>query len=159
MTREDVEKIIEGYTAHDGYRVERVRGLDGQTLHVSAYRNGRPDYGLMVLRAAAPVTLGESGRMDRQQYLLDALSRYVNTGGTWAELQGAIRDFRQVHAVCGDIGMPPPFELVESRLTEDGYEHVFGARDCRWYIRLVEDGFIDVVASSPPGQESRKEQE
>ena len=133
----------------DGFRVKRVELYDDVSLHLCAYQSGElanlfnvePDKASVEIkewRKATPADLGASTRLE---LVMDAVCRYLTTGGNWDELNLALSAARQV-AVGGIVYAG--YHLLESYSnTEGDYEHIFVKNGTTQAVLWVEDQFID----------------
>ena len=86
-----------------------------------------PDHNPMstrvTVRGVEKPTMTQRGEIQRLRLLLDSLSRYLNTGGTWDEISEVFSTVRSVWT--GSLSFPG-WHLLESYYTDQGvYQHVF----------------------------------
>ena len=98
-------------------------------------------------------TVEDYGEWHRQYYLLDALCRYVNTGGSLDTLRGVFERLARMRPDMGD------YKLLSTQWVEPGVaEHIFqrdGTHDC---IRWVEGQFLEPTTLSGVRQDQEDEQ-
>jgi hypothetical protein len=133
----------------DGFRVNRVELGGNVSLHICAYQDGvvsnlfnvpPEDASVEVAewRDPSPADLGASTRLE---LVLDAICRYLTTGGNWNELNDAVGRMKRV-AVGGIVYAG--YHLLESYSnTEGDYEHIFVKNGTTEAVLWVEDQFID----------------
>ncbi len=84
------------------------------------------------------------GHAQRVQHLADAVFRFMNTGGTAAELSDAMKKIAKV--IGGPLTLPDGYFLLETYLNTDNYyEHVFVSPTQDEAVVWVEKGFVDLV--------------
>lgn len=72
-------------------------------------------------------TPADSGACQRLKLVLDAVCRYLTTGGTWEEMGSA---FKKMHKVAqGGLTFPGWYLMTSYSTTEGGYEHFFAKAD------------------------------
>lgn len=140
--------------AGDGFRIKQVEYPAGNptsvSLHVCAYAKGElrnlfcsddPEEATVEIKEWKDPTPADMGACNRLQLALDAIARYLNTGGSWEELATAVEVMKRLAAAGLRF---PGYHLLESvSNTEGDYEHLFvrdGTTDC---VLWVEDQFID----------------
>lgn len=133
----------------DGFRVNRVEIGGNVSLHICAYQDGvvanlfdvaPEDASVEVAewKDPSPADLGASTRLE---LVLDAICRYLTTGGNWNELGDAVSRMKRV-AVGGIVYAG--YHLLESYSnTEGDYEHIFVKNGTTDAVLWVEDQFID----------------
>lgn len=133
----------------DGFRVNRVEIGGNVSLHVCAYQDGvvanlfdvQPEDASVEIaewKDPSPADLGASTRLE---LVLDAICRYLTTGGNWNELNDAVSRMKRV-AVGGIVYAG--YHLLESYSnTEGDYEHIFVKNGTTEAVLWVEDQFID----------------
>jgi hypothetical protein len=120
----------------DGFHVLRVGNDALLGLYAVAYGGGRaftlddpaaPEDGSVELVSWESPTPADRGACKRLHFALDAVCRYLNTGGSWADLGAALARLQRV-AVDGIAW--PGYYLYDSHPTVDGpFEHVFVMTD------------------------------
>lgn len=135
------DDIFDVMRADDGYRVDMVAiGDHVLALHVGMYQKGMltnfiTDTGQPVCGAdAAPEiikwvepTFVEQGQCNRLYYLMDAVLRYLNTGGTWEQFDMVVSRMRDF--AFGPLTFPG-YTFRASEVTSLGdWEHAFLANN------------------------------
>lgn len=145
----------------DGYHVVRVEVGNVLTLSCIAYAGGTltnlvsgdPADGSVEILELIDPTKAQRGAAIRLQLVLDAVARYLTTGGQWDALGDALATMRKV--ASGGLVFPG-YHLIDSYSTTTGtYQHVFqkdGTDDAiLWEEAEVGDsglpvgGFIDLT--------------
>jgi len=127
-----------GLEGKDGFHVVKIESGPVLMLSCMAYAGGVPcnpvsdnpnDASVEILEIHDP-TPAHHGAVTRLHLVLDAVARYLTTGGRWRELDAALKTMEKV-AVGGLVF--PGYHLTTSYSTIDGtYQHVFtkdGTRD------------------------------
>jgi hypothetical protein len=79
--------------------------------------------GSVMIQCWPSPTEGQRGQAIRLQLVLDAVARYLTTGGRWRDLYDAVKLMEPIAVGGIDFG---DFHLVESYVTTEGvYQHVF----------------------------------
>ncbi len=162
-TREKIETLIASASAHDGFQVKTVEVGNEHSLYLVFYQNGEPvnppwladndpNVGQMIW-CRRNMTDKDYGDKARLKLLADALCRFLNTCGTWAEI-------KYINSVLWDMSQGsfkfeiPGYHLIGSSVNTEGvYEHVFASPDAMWGIRWVENQFFDVISLTELGHE------
>lgn len=129
----------------DGFHVVKTEAGNTHVLSCLAYGGGRPfnlvsndpnDASVEILELSNP-TPAQLGALDRLHLVLDAVCRYLTTGGQWRELDNALKDVEKV--ARGGLRFPG-YHLCATYSTTDGtYQHIF-----------VKDGTTDAVLWNEP---------
>ncbi len=78
-----------------------------------------------VKAAQYPLTSDGMGHCNRLKMLLDAIARYINTGGSCVELTGVVGDVKALMAPVNELPLPG-FAYRESIPLDGGhYQHIF----------------------------------
>lgn len=150
LTAREVKELLVNTHPEDGFRVLDVTVSTRHALYV-VFRSegvrvdlpGREQEAYLVWEADAPSAekLGEKARV---KLLVDAMCRYVNTGGDPADLC----DWGEhVQTACNGaiVAMPGGFRLIDSDFNSEGrYEHLFRSPQSNQVVRWVENQFLDV---------------
>lgn len=150
LSSKEVKDLLMDTHPEDGFRVLDVIVADRHALYVVLRTDGvRVDlpgreleaYLMWGQTAPTPEQLGDKART---KLLIDAMCRYVNTGGTTADLCGWGE--RLKYACNGAVmTMPGGFKLIDSILnTEGNHEHLFQSEQSNQIIRWTEQQFFDV---------------
>lgn len=145
---------FDGLHPSDGFRIKEVqyptKNPTSVSLHICAYAGGElqnifPDKGpedaTVEIKEWKNPTPADLGACNRLQLVLDAVCRYLTTGGTWEELAKAMMAMR---TVAYDGLVFPGYHLLESQPNSDNdYEHTFVKDGTSLAVLWVEDAFID----------------
>jgi hypothetical protein len=147
--------VFQGLDAKDGFHVVKIEVGGNVSLHVQAYVDGGlADLGqLGIIASGCPVgdstvevkewrgaTEADQGEAERLYLVLDAVARYLTTGGNWGELHSALARVRKI-AVNGLVFPGYHYSTGYSTVDEDGnaggFEHLFVKDDgsgtaCVW---------------------------
>ena len=145
---------FDGLEPGDGFRIKQVeyptKNPTSVSLHVCAYAGGElrnlfPDApaedATVEIKEWKHPTPADMGACNRLQLVLDAIARYLTTGGTWEELASSAEAMRRL--AVGGLKFPGYHLLESTSNTEGDYEHLFvkdGTTNC---VLWVEDQFID----------------
>jgi hypothetical protein len=119
----------------DGFHVVSVEFADTLTLSCVAYGGGEmvnllsddPEDSSIALVEIENPTPTQQGAVERLRLVLDAVARYLTTGGSWKDLQLSQDKMRKVAA--GGLRFPG-YHLCTSYSTTDGtYQHIFVKND------------------------------
>jgi hypothetical protein len=137
--------MAEGFSAGDPF--EPLEGKDGfhvvqfefggtLTLSCVAYGRGeminlhpsaKPENASVEIVEIENPTPAQYGAVERLRLVLDAVARYLTTGGSWSELDAATRKMEEV-AIGGLVF--PGYHLMQSYSTTEGtYQHIFVKND------------------------------
>jgi hypothetical protein len=165
LTKEQIEKLALETDPNDGLRVKDIKIGNDRSLHLGFFVKGRPvrineDETEPVTRevwARSNLTDKDCGDRDRAKLLLESICRFINTGGTWSEINWLLGEARR--ASQGNIlkfGFDG-FHLINSAFDTDGAcEHLFAKDNCPYIIRWVEGQFMDVVTETALLNEARQ---
>ena len=145
---------FEGLDPKDGFRVKQVdfptKNPTSISLHICAYVGGElqnifpdrgPEEATVEIKEWKHPTPEDMGACNRLQLVLDAICRYLNTGGNWEELTRAMVAMKTV--AFGGLVFPG-YHLLESQPNSDNdYEHIFVKDGTDRAVLWVEDCFID----------------
>ncbi len=150
--------------AKDGFRVSMIQAGPSMDLICEAYAGGVPqpithqDGTVTAYVSFFPflhdIAIGPilTGRITRTHLLAEAVARFLNTGGSWAEVKDLM--MRMMRVATGGIVLDG-YYLHDSYLTTEGvFQHVFAAKDKSGRAALWEEprpgdhgtpvgGFID----------------
>lgn len=133
----------------DGFRIKRVTVGSNVSLHIGCYQQGEltnlfasaPEDATVELLEVKDADAAALGGVTRLELVLDAICRYLTTGGDWHDLTAVMDRMRAVAA--GGI-VYPGYDLIDSYANTDGdYEHVFVRTGTDKAVLWVEDTFID----------------
>lgn len=138
----------------DGFYVERVDLPEGGTptfvsLHGCVRMEDEranlfdvdPDEATVEIKDWANAQPADCGAAKRLQHVLDAVCRYLNTGGNWDEFGAAIERLRKV--ARGGLRFPG-YHLLDSYLNDAGnFEHIFVRTGTNKAVLWVEGEFIE----------------
>lgn len=145
----DKDDPFHGLDPKDGFRIEPVETPAVASLHVLARQGGEvvPLFGASPEDATVCVATWESpqpadlGAANRLRLCLDAVCRYLTTGGNWDELNRSMQVMQEV--ARGGL-LYPGYHLLESYSnTEGDYEHIFVRNGSNQAVLWVEDKFIE----------------
>lgn len=115
----------------DGFHVVKTEVGSVHMLSVMAYGGGVPfnlvsntpeDTSVEVVELHDP-TPAQLGALDRLHLVLDSVARYFTTGGSWRELDAALK---KMETIIGGGLVFPGYHLCSTYSTTDGtYQHVF----------------------------------
>ena len=130
----------------DGFHIVKTGGLATVTIYCQVYTGGKlfnlrdsnPDNAVVAIKSWNNPTEADQGACTRLYLVLDAVARYLTTGGTWDEL---VDGFRDMHRFTGNANCTyPGYHLLDSYVTTEGsYQHIF-----------VKDGEMDAVLWEEP---------
>lgn len=163
---------FERMQGRDGYHVVPVRLNGSVSLYCQSYVDGELGVSPGVATGESSALLAEwdnpspadDGDCVRLQLALDAVARYLTTGGSWEQLAAAMQKMRRV-APCGLVFSG--YRLLDSYSTSEGtYQHIFVKDDSSGNAVLWEEpnynekggvfgGFIDFTTL----EEIRRQQE
>ncbi len=150
LTAREVKDMLVDTHPEDGFRVLDVSVGDRYALYV-VFRNegvrvdlpGREMQAFLLweIESPTPEQLGEKARI---KLLVDAMCRYVNTGGD----PNTICDWgMRLKDACNGaiVSMPGDYKLIDSDINSEGrYEHLFRSAHSNQIVRWVENQFLDV---------------
>lgn len=143
-------ELRENLYPEDGYRAVVADNRPvALAVYAEAFAKGRS---AAPLAGLAPVLVYEAranddrafGEASRAQHLVDALGRFLNTGGTREELADVVR--RVAPLLQAPLRLPAGYYLLETYLNTDGvHEHVFVSDEQDEAVVWVEGSFVDLV--------------
>lgn len=144
-------EALERMDPDDGYRVTRSSAAGQAWLQSALVVDGQPEAGLTgspLELASCPLGDPEGeGRLDRLSHALNAVCRYLNTGGTWAELDRSLAHLRVAAPGGRALG---PYYYAGGALTDEGcYEHAFVRRGDGGRLVWVEGQYVETLPPAP----------
>ncbi|MCI0420751.1 MAG: hypothetical protein L0312_16245 [Acidobacteria bacterium] len=151
--------IFDSMDPRDGFRIRSIEKETRASLHAEFYQGGElalcfglsdEDATVEILEWLNPVP-ADHGSARRLFLVLDALCRYLNTGGQWEQLDKAIERLR-ILARGGLVFTG--YHYLEGDSTKDGtYQHIFVKNGTEQAVRWEEwdakgHGFIDRLTLS-----------
>lgn len=93
-----------------------------------------------------PLSDADYGEKRRIILLLEAMCRFLNTGGSFRHIDFLVAQLRETTAGGSREFGFPDYHLIDSSLNDDGdFEHVFASDTSPYAVRWVEGEFLDVV--------------
>lgn len=132
FAKDDPFHALEG---KDGFHVVKIESGSVLMLSCMAYGGGVPcnlvsadpnDASVEIFEVQDP-TPAKHGAVIRLHLALDAVARYFTTGGSWMELDNALRKMEDV--VKGGLRFPGYHLTTSYSTTEGTYQHVFTKDD------------------------------
>jgi hypothetical protein len=162
-----LKHTVDESNACDGFRVvETIRG-NRYWMHLAYYQDGEmqdvPTWdtdltrGILLWKENDP-TPRQLGEAKRIKMFVEAMCRFLNSGGVWVEMELFLDMCRTKTAETAVSFQRLGFHLLDTYISSEGRnEHVFASSDDRNVIRWVEDGFIDLLPAHAYLEEESQE--
>ena len=147
--QKELEKMLANANPDDGFRVRETVAGDEHALHIGLLADGRPVRDFTEAWKVVAPNAKQYGEKQRVRLLLEALCRFLSTGGTIAELTKHVNDVKQMTNNGNITVWSDEHYLISSIIDTDGnYEHVFAKDGNPFAVRWVEGLFYDVIPLS-----------
>lgn len=132
----------------DGFHVVKIEAAGTLAIYCQTYGGGEqinivdtlhPENASVMIASWENPSEADQGEATRLTRCLDAVARYLTTGGTWQQLEDGMRMMRRV--ALGNLVFTG-YHLLDSYLTADGtYQHIFVKDDQSGEAVLWEEPF------------------